>query len=124
MGIKINDGLTKTQRMRTKRIKAGLCRDCGAPAVKNYIMCAACLYKDKRRKHEYYRNNQPEMLKRDKAIKARCKENKICPCCKKKLDPEVDAGHVKCVNCNIKLYRERGINRGYAISKYIITARP
>ena len=84
----------RSRRRRVLRLKMGKCEKCGNKAEPNKPLCTQC-------------NERMRIKNRVKnaARYKRCKEEHRCPRCTYPLDPEIDAGHICCINCREKLVR-------------------
>jgi len=78
---KKGDGYNSTIK---RRILAGLCKFCEEPHAPEHTMCYDCLEKHNRRNRSY---------------KAKLRKENKCTRCACPLHPEMDKGHLDCLNC-------------------------
>ena len=83
----------------------GLCVDCGRKAAFRSIYCLEHL-RAMRERRKSPADRAKERL-RGRRRKKYYKDNGLCIACGVALSPELDVGHVKCMNCRYELHRER-----------------
>jgi hypothetical protein len=94
-----NDGLTSDQRYREKHRAAGLCLFCSIPIEPGRTRCKYHLAKDYVSTRIYRHNHPDHIHERNKRVRERYRYEGRCQKCGLRLNPDMDAEFVTCLNC-------------------------
>lgn len=92
------------QKLRTKRIAQGLCRDCGNLALPGSIRCRKHLLKYREYRRTYDSRHQQERSHQNAEHKRQMREQHRCTMCDAPLEP--DDNHITCPNCRTRTFKQ------------------
>ena len=90
-----------------KHKEAGLCLFCSEKVLPGYLYCRKHLLSKHESDARWYRANIDKKKKYFKKLKKGRIENNLCVECGVPLDPDIDSGVKRCLNCRHQVYRQR-----------------